>query len=183
MNTLSTSTYWLLTLFCCLLFANLNAQSPNWLWAGSAGGTGFEAGINIATAPGGVLYVTGSFTSSSVAFGSTVLTNAGSNDIFIAKFDSSGNVLWAKSAGGTSVETGVVVCTTPGGDVYVTGYFVSPSITLGSTVLTNTGNADIFIAKLDSGGNFLWARSVVGTGSDYVDCISKAPGEDVYVAG
>ena len=56
----------------------------------------------------GNIIVTGHFSSDSISFGTTVLTNAGflSNDMFIVKYDPNGNVLWATSAGGTQVEIG-----------------------------------------------------------------------------
>src|ERR1700682_3232991 len=98
MKTISTFTYCLLTLIYCLFCTKLNAQSPNWLWAKSAGG---GVANSITTAPGGNVYITGCFEGPSITFGSTVLTNAntGYYDIFIAKYDSSGNILWAQSAG------------------------------------------------------------------------------------
>src|SRR5450631_1287899 len=99
MKTLSTFTYCLLTLISCLLCTKLNAQSPNWLWAKSAGGTDYDYATSVTTAPGGDVYVTGYF-SDTITFGSTVLTNTDTLcfctfDIFIAKYDSSGTVLWA----------------------------------------------------------------------------------------
>lgn len=55
---------------------------------------------------------------------------------------------WAKSAGGTSSDEGLSVATDANGNVYVTGYFTSPSITFGADTLTNAGDYDIFVAKL-----------------------------------
>ncbi|NVO01842.1 MAG: SBBP repeat-containing protein [Bacteroidetes bacterium] len=77
-----------------------NAQSPAWTWAKFAGGTGDEIGKSVATDNHGNTYVTGYFTSSTITFGSTVLTCSGNKDVFVAKYDVVGNVLWAKKAGG-----------------------------------------------------------------------------------
>ncbi len=69
-----------------------------------------------------------------------------------------------KSAGGTSADYENSVSTDDWGNVYVTGYFVSDSLTFGSIVLTNGGGyGDIFIAKYDSNGTVLWAKGAGGT--------------------
>jgi len=68
------------------------------------------------------LYVTGLFVSSSVTFGTSTLTNSisGNGDIFLVKFDTAGNVLWANNSTGTASDdeaTGITVDNT--GNVYV----------------------------------------------------------------
>ena len=78
-----------------------NGQAPNWVWANSAGGTGNENCYSTTTDASGNVYVTGKYTSHTITFGSDTLTNAGDNDIFIVKYDASGNVIWANGAGGT----------------------------------------------------------------------------------
>ena len=131
---------------------NANAQALNWQWAKSAGGTTLDAGYSISTDAGGNVLVTGLFQSSSISFGSTTLTNAGGGylDIFVVKYDASGNALWAKSAGGTSSDDrGFAISTDASGNVLVTGSFQSSSITFGSITLTNAGSVDIFVAKLN----------------------------------
>ena len=64
------------------------------------------------------------------------------------------NYQWAKSEGGTSYDFGTGISTDANGNVLVTGYFKSPSITFGTTTLTNADNsgntADIFVVKLGS---------------------------------
>ena len=148
---------------------NANAQALNWQWAKSAGGTTLDAGYSISTDAGGNVLVTGSFFADSITFGSTTLINAGGGnaDIFVVKYDASGNALWAKSAGGTSSDDeGLGISTDASGNVLVTGFFSSPTITFGSTTLTNAGSRDIFVVKYDASGNALWAKSAGGTSSD-----------------
>ena len=79
-----------------------NAQTPNWQWAKRAGGTLFDASNSVVTDASGNIYCAGYFESSTIAFGTTTLTNtnADTSDVFVAKYDASGTVLWAKSAGG-----------------------------------------------------------------------------------
>src|SRR5690348_937591 len=88
------------------LIFNSSAQVPNWLWAKSAGGTSGEVSWSCATDANGNVFATGSFQSTTITFGSTTLTNAGLVSMYLVKYDSSGNVLWAKSAGGNNIDVG-----------------------------------------------------------------------------
>ena len=141
-------------------------ESGNVLWAKQAGGTSNDYGRSVATDISGDIIVTGMFYSSAT-FGSITLTSAGGYDFFIVKFDAStGNVLWAKRAGGAETDCGFNVETDESGNIFATGYFYG-SATFGSTTLTTAGASDIFIAKYTGSGNLLWAKRAGGTGSDY----------------
>jgi len=161
------------------------SQAPNWLWAKSAGGISSDRGTDIATDASGNVLVTGDFSSSSAIFGTTTLANAGGYDMFIAKYDGSGNVLWAKREGGTSDDRGNGITTDASGNVLVTGNFKSDSMTFGATVLINLNPffSDLFIAKYDTGGNILWAKSAGGTHEDVGNSIITDAGGNVFVAG
>jgi len=134
----------------------------NMIWAKSFGDVGNEEAYSVTVDGSGNIYLTGYFTSSSIIFGSDTLTNAGSSDIFLAKFDAGGNVLWAKSFGGTDEDYSESVAIDSSGNIFVTGYFKSPTISFGSYTLTNAGSSDIFLAKYDVAGNVLWAKRVGG---------------------
>jgi hypothetical protein len=161
--------------------------SGNVLWAKSAGGSFDDYGNSVSTDASGNVFVTGYFQSSSITFGTTVLTNAGSNttDIFIVKYDGSGNVLFAKREGGTSDDCGSAVSTDVNGNVFVTGYFKSASITLGTTTLTNAGSSslDIFVVKYDGLGTVLWTKSAGGTSDDGGNSITTDTSGNVFITG
>ncbi|MEO8086805.1 MAG: T9SS type A sorting domain-containing protein [Bacteroidota bacterium] len=157
--------------------------SGNMVWASSAGGTGMDLGIGVSTDAGGNVILTGWFSGSSITFGNSTLISAGSLDIFVAKYDASGNVLWAISAGGTDEEEGGAISTDAAGNVVVTGFFYSPSITFSNITLTSAGLADIFIVKYDASGNVLWATSAGGTDDDDCRGISTDAGGNVFVTG
>ena len=133
------------------------ACAQDLLWAKRAGGTSSicAEGIGIALDGAGNSHVTGLFCGSAT-FGSgeaneTTLTSAGSSDIFVAKYDRHGLLLWAKRAGGTNVDEGHGIAVDGAGNSYVTGDF-SGSATFGpgeanETTLTSTGLVNIFVAK------------------------------------
>ena len=156
--------------------------SGNVVWAKSAGGTSGDAGKGIVVDASGNSYVTGHFLSSSITFGTTTLTNVGSVDIFTVKYDASGNVVWAKSAGGIEGAGGYSIAVDGSGNSYVNGYFFS-SITFGTTTLTNAGSADIFTVKYDASGNVVWAKSAGGTSADYGNGIAVDGSGNSYVTG
>ena len=86
-----------------------------------------------------------------------ILTNGGFQDIFVAKYDSGGNVLWARRAGGSNNDSGSGIAVNEGGNCYVTGYFVSMFATFGGITLTNSGAPygcySSFVVKYDNAGN------------------------------
>jgi uncharacterized delta-60 repeat protein len=136
----------------------------NVIWAKQqdGGGDGIIYAYNVTTDSDGNIIVAGMFSDSTITFGSTTLTNAnpGSFDIFVVKYDSAGNVIWAKQqdGGGDSSERLYGIATDPSGNIIITGYFMSSSITFGNTTLTSVEYDDIFIVKYDPDGNVLWAK-------------------------
>ena len=147
------------------------AQILNWQWAKGVGGTDWDGIFATTIDTQGNIYVVGIFNSPTITFGSTTLTNNGEEDIFIAKYNSNGNVLWAKSAGGIYEDRALSVIVDASGNIVVTGSFNSPTITFGTTTLTNNGNYNIFIAKYNNNGDVLWAKSAGSNDEDFVSSI------------
>jgi hypothetical protein len=151
--------------------------SGNALWAKSAGGSSVfhNNAYGVAVDGNGNVFVTGTFADSTIVFDADTLRNAG---MFIVKYDSSGNVLWAKNPiGGISNDHGYAVGTDGGGNVIVTGNYQSKTLTFGSYTITNPVNQSVFLVKYDALGNVLWAKSTaeVGGASDEVQsmCVDK----------
>ena len=169
-----------------ILFFNsftIFAQAPNFLWAQGAGSANSEYAKSTATDAAGNVYVTGIYNSPSITFGTTTLTNAGLYDMFIVKYDASGNVLWVKGAGGTGNDYGLSIITDVTGNVYLTGWYNSPSITFGTFTLSNAAFADMYIVKYDASGNLIWANDAGGIGNDYGASIALDATGNVYVTG
>ncbi|MEO8146382.1 MAG: T9SS type A sorting domain-containing protein [Bacteroidia bacterium] len=155
----------------------------NVIWAKSVGGISDDSGISITTDAIGNSYVTGNFQSPSIIFGAFTLNNIGNGDVFIVKYDTAGNVIWAKSAGGTDYELAYSIAADANGNSYITGYFQSQSITFGPYTLNSNGNADVFIVKYDTAGNVIWANSAGGTNYEMGYSITTDANANSYVTG
>lgn len=164
----------------------INAQSPGYIWAKPAGGTGFEWIQGSCTDINGNVFITGIFSSPTITFGNFILNNTGNGDIFIVKYDAGGNALWANAIS-VAINSWTYNCATdPNGNLFVTGFFSSPSITFGNIVLTNNSIApygDMFIVKYDPNGNVLWAKSAGGAyDEDGLGCTTDLNG-NVFITG
>jgi hypothetical protein len=163
-------------------------SSGDLVWAKSAGGNLIDQSSGIATDDSGNIYITGNFTSTTIFFGGISITkpsNTGT-DVFVAKYDSSGTAVWAKRLGGSDSEFGNSIAVDANHNVFVTGSYLSPSITFGSSTLINAGGAsdDFFIAKFDSVGNPSWAKGSSGsTVSDGGSGVATDYSGNIYATG
>lgn len=165
-----------------ILYATSYAQAPSWEWARSAGGAKSEIGRSIAVDRSGNSYVTGIFDSPSITFGSYTLMNTGSSDIYVVKYDTYGNVLWAASAAGTGLDAPRSIAVDASGNAFITGNYYSPTLSFGSYTLTNSG-VDIFLAKFDSNGNVVWAKSAGGPTAEYITSVAVDSFGNPYLTG
>ena len=173
----------ILTIIFAFILINVKAQAPNWAWAKSVGSSSNELGKSITTDASGNVYVSGSFNSPSISIGATILTCAGGLDMFIVKYDAVGNVMWAKSAGGTGSDLVRGISNDEIGNIYVTGGFDSDSITFGTTTLINEGDYDMYMVKYDTSGNVIWAKGAGSMSSDYGNNITTDVAGNVYLIG
>jgi hypothetical protein len=168
-------------------------------WATSAGGSLQEQGHSIATDRRGNSYVTGFF-NGTATFGAgeaneTVLISALDSDVFVAKYAQDGTLLWATSAGGDELASGLGIATDSRGNSYLTGEF-RRTATFGAgeaneTVLETGGFADggtirgaVFVAKYAREGTLLWATSAGGANGFATGiAIATDPRGNSYVIG
>ena len=171
-----------------IFISKLNA-SGNFVWAKAMGGSGGEESYSIALDGSGNVYATGVFSDTAdfdPGAGIANLTSVGGNDIFISKLDSSGNFVWAKAMGGMSYDYGNSIALDASGNVYTTGNFEGTSDfdpAAGVANLTSAGINDIFISKLDTSGNFVWANAMGGINIDYGYSIALDGSGNVYTTG
>lgn len=148
--------------------AKLNA-SGNVLWAKKVDlwpAAGVVIPSAITTDISGNTIATGHFTYPSIGFGTYTLTNTVSPylDVYVVKYDPSGNVLWAKSFGAEAAERTFDVTTDKWGNICIVGIFNSTSLSFGTYTLTTTISSPerFFATKLDPAGNVLWAQTADG---------------------
>lgn len=158
-------------------------SNGNILWANKLDGVNFDRSSEIDIDAVGNIYVAGQSYSSTLKFGTISISNAGANDLFLAKYNSDGLVQWAKSVGGIKNENALGVSTDFSGNVFLCGVFESPTISFGANVLTNNGGDDLFLTRLDANGNVLWAKSAGSAlGDSAADVVTDISG-DVYLVG
>ncbi len=143
----------------------LPGAAPDFLWAESDGGDGYDGAVDLTVDVAGNVIVTG-FYEGTADFGGFILNSAGGSDVYIVKYSSTGTVLWAVSAGGIGYDYAYSVISDDAGNIIVTGYFSSTAI-FGTTTLNSSGGTDIFVAKYDTDGNSQWAKQGGGQNSDY----------------
>lgn len=176
-----------LTLSLTVMSTAIFGQTPGWEWADAAGDHGYESATAVAMDANGNAYITGSYTSAFIDFGTISLINtfSGTGDIHVVKYDPTGAVLWAKTFGGVDGDAATGITADASGNVVVTGWFASASITFGSTVLSNSGTAssDFYMVKFDASGNVLWAKSAGSTGNDRGQDLSTDASGNIFVTG
>lgn len=171
----------------CSTTISTNAQIVE--WAAGMGGTLGDYGKSICTDTSGNVYTIGNFMGTAdfdPGAGTSNLTSASSDDIFIQKLDSSGNLVWAKKMGGGSADAGYAITIDASGNIYSTGTYSGTADFdpgAGTSNLTSAGGYDIFVQKLNSSGDFVWAKQMGGTAESYGKSISVDASGNIYITG
>lgn len=153
-------------------------------WVRQAGGAGaFNYGYGIAVDASGNVYVTG-YIAAATDFSGTILTPVGNNDVFIAKYNSSGTFQWAVNSGASgkyAIGRGITVDAS--GNAVIAGEFQGAT-NFGGTTLTAIGNKDIFVASYNNAGTLLWAKQGGTTGRSNLASSIAADGlGNIFVTG
>jgi hypothetical protein len=177
-------------------FTLIGTGSPNWfiakyspsgnvLWAKAFGGTYWDYIFDLCCDGNGNIYSLGVFKEDTLTLGNISLVNSGNTDVFFAKFDSGGNILWAKSMGGNDIENAASICTNSFGEVAITGGFYSATMAIGSATLIHSPlwQLDFFIAKFDTNGNLLWANGGGDEKEDQGTAVTMDEVGSVYALG
>jgi len=164
-----------------LALSALAEVQPVPLWAQRAGGGTNDEARAVAVDPAGNVVVTGFFMDTA-SFGTTNLVSAGLEDIFLAKYDAEGRLLWARRAGGSGFDQGRGVATDASGNIFVTGLFQAAA-SFDGTVLSSSGLSDVFLAKYSPAGALLWVRAAGGNDYDEGRAVAVDAAGNAYITG
>ncbi len=137
-----------------------------YVWANSIGGLKNDYSTGITVAAAGNVFISGAFSSATMAVGSSTLTNTGSYpDAYIAKFSPAGAPLWGEGAGGINGAVATGIAKDGLDNVYITGGFTDTTVTFGGTTITRSypttaPHLAAFLVKYSDAGVVAWGRTV-----------------------
>ena len=171
-------------------FLATGSHAQNFLWAGRVGGIGSDRCNALAYDASGNVYIIGNFAGTAdfnPGAGVANLTASGTYDIFIAKYNSAGDYVWAKRLGGSGEDAGNAIAVDGSGNVFIAGSFTGTAdFSLGTGTAINktaTGMYDAFVAKYDGNGNHIWSYNGGGIHGDLVSNLVLDASGNVYVSG
>ncbi len=174
------------------VFVQKMNSSGNFIWAKSFyRGTGYTAGLSMGLDALGNVYTSGSF-SGTIDFDpgteTTGLSSVNSRDYFVQKMDSDGNFIWARSFGSAPSNNYPqnYIDVDVEGNVYSAGMFAGTADFdpgEGTSILTSAGATDVFVQKMDTDGNFVWACRYGGTSTDHIASMSIDNDGNIYTTG
>jgi hypothetical protein len=167
-------------------------------WATQVGGSSVEIPYGITVDNSGYIYNSGVYNSNQMLFynANRTLSNitldlSGSLNCYVAKYDSSGNIVWASKIQRDSITAYAYnIATDSENNAYVCGIYQTASVnfynsdnTYSNVFLDNSGSYDIFLVKYNSTGFVQWALRLAGTSTDYSNSIKVDKDNNIYIAG
>ncbi len=159
-------------------------QSQDWLV--TAGGSHSDCGMAITSDASNHSYLTGSF-QGQAAFGDRLLTSKGDTDIFLAKHNNQGDLIWIIQMGGYSVRKNTIseyptqLAITEDA-LFITGVFYGLAY-FGEQQVLSAGKEDAFLAKYDLEGQLLWVQRMGGQSQDLITDLVVDTDGNSYLTG
>ncbi|HRP01921.1 MAG TPA: YCF48-related protein [Candidatus Kapabacteria bacterium] len=154
-------------------------------WAINIAGNNSDLANSIDLDSSGNIYISGTFTSSSINMNNgKFLNNFSSLDIFIAKYNNSGLCQWAEKIAGTGLDNIFTIKVDNDNNVYTAGYYSSATLNFNNGFsLSNSGLSDVFISKYSSAGVCQWVQKIYGSATDEAYSLDLDSKNNVYVIG
>lgn len=167
----------------------IHAQNYDFNWANALGNSTSSYGTSIATDSENNVYVLGKFEDTldlDPGAGVFNVISNGGHDIFIQKLNINGELIWAKSIGGTMNDFGWEINIDNNGNILITGAYQNvvdfdPSASIENR--TAVDFQDAFVLKLTSNGNFVWVASFGSSSSDVAFAMTTNSSNEVIVGG
>jgi len=150
----------------------------NELWTESIIGGSYESKFILQN---DFLYIIGDF-EGYVIIDDTTLFGEGSSDVYFAKINLEGNLIWASQVGGVGADVGNSIAVNENEEIIISGNF-NDILTLGNYTLESNGFADIFLIKYSTDGSVIWARSGGGENNDTGESVAVSSGNNIYLVG
>jgi hypothetical protein len=153
------------------------------VWVNCFANTAAEIGQGVATDPSNNVLLAGWF-NGRIDLGGGYLQSTGvSQDVFVAKFTSSGTHVWSRSAGSDENDVAYDVASDSSGNVLVAGVFEGAVSFGGSTLSSYGGSADGFVVQYSSSGSHRWSRAIGGPDDDVASALSVDAARRVVAVG
>lgn len=160
------------------------------LWYKQEGGPGDDYGNSVAISPNNEIYVVGSFTKKAFigniqinqSSGDGIQIGTDNQDIFVAKYSPSGDLVWVKTAGGTGNDEAKDVICDISGSIIVAGVFENVA-RFDNYYVSSVGLKDVFISKYNPDGECVWVAAGGGFGIDSSTCVVGDNAGNVYLSG
>lgn len=170
----------------CATTQSISAGSGSHVWSRNFGGAFGTDNVTVTSTgvdSSGNIIVAGYF-QGNVDFGGGTATSTGGQDIFVARYSSTGAYLWSKTMGSVADDYAHELCVDQNGNIIVTGSF-NYSVEFGGGALNSTspGFSDIFLVKYSAAGVHQWSKQFGDTGNDTGYGVTADAAGNVVVTG
>jgi hypothetical protein len=164
-------------------------------WIARISSTANDVGYSIVSDTSGNIYVGGYFTTATLTIYNADglifkrLSSSGNEDCFLVKYSMDGTAQWATQIQGTGAERANSLSADANGNIYITGYFSSPVLSIVNEdgtlfgTLNRIGTSNIFLVKYNSSGVAEWARIIGGTGTDIGNSLTNDVNGNIFLTG
>ncbi len=166
-------------------------NNGNWLWVDNYDGIKDQRGSRdsrIAIDNFSNVYVTGGFQNTGT-YGPLSLTSNGEWDAFLFKMDKEGNWIWARNVGSNKTDRGNGIAIDYADNIYISGEYRNPMVfsganaSNGTDTLSHAKKRDVFVAKITTNGDWVWAKRARSKGTDKPYQMSVDDNMQVFLSG